>query len=275
MPSGALVYKVEDRSILLPHYQRFLVKPFLPLLPARLNPNAITHAGHLLNLAAAALLVALWPHRGAPLALAALLLHAYCWCDNADGAHARRTNQCSPLGEFLDHGLDQLNTVYIGYLTAYALGVSPIWWVALTLLIPGAAVFTYWEQASTGVMRLGRMNQVESVFVLSGALLAAAAWGVDVFERVGVSGVSLGLAFRLWCAITILFGMVRGCGRVAAARGLPALLPIAPLLAFDAALFAAAWVGALSTVAAVAIGTGATVYYGMRMLTFRLKGEQP
>src|SRR4051794_25412101 len=134
MSSGALVYRVEDRSILLPYYQRFLVKPLLPFLPASLNPNTITHAGHLLNLAASVLLIAMWPKRGWPLIVAAVLLHLYVWCDNADGMHARRTNQCSPLGEFLDHGLDQLNTVYIGFLSAFAVGVTPIWWVTITLI---------------------------------------------------------------------------------------------------------------------------------------------
>jgi phosphatidylglycerophosphate synthase len=275
MRSEELVYRVEDRSFLLPFYKRYLVDPLLPLMSERLNPNTITHAGHLLNLAAAVILIALWPARGWPLALAALLLNAYCWADNADGAHARRTNQCSPMGEFLDHGLDQLNTVYIGYLTAYAVGASPIGWVVITLLIPGAAVVTYWEQASTGVMHLGRMNQVESVVVLSGALLASAIFGVDMFRQTRILGVDLGVALVIWCAVTILFGMARSMIRVSNTCGMPALAPILPLVAFDAAVFAAALVGALSTVAAVSIATGATVYFGMRMLTYRLQSQRP
>ncbi|HEY4117593.1 MAG TPA: CDP-alcohol phosphatidyltransferase family protein [Byssovorax sp.] len=266
---------MEDRSFLLPYYQRWLVKPLLPLLPASLNPNTITHAGHLMNCTAACLVVLLWPQRGPIPVIAALLLNAYCWCDNADGAHARRTNQCSPMGEFLDHGLDQLNTVYMGYLTAYALGASPIWWVAITLLIPGAAVVTYWEQAATGVMRLGRMNQVESVIVLSSVLVGAAVLGVRFYNDVTILGVPLGLAFLLWSSITIVFGMVRAAIRVASARGAAALLPIAPLVVFDGIVFGAAALGVVSTVAAVAIATGGTVYFGMQMLTFRLHGERP
>ena len=135
-----------------------------------MNPNSITHAGHLLNLAGTALLIGLWPERGWAFVAAALMLHVYMWCDNADGAHARRTNQCSAFGEFLDHGLDQLNTVYIGYLTAMALGAPPIWWVVIALIIPGAGAVTYWEQSRTGVFRLGLLNQVESLSVLSFAL---------------------------------------------------------------------------------------------------------
>src|SRR5262245_35111115 len=129
MASGAPAYKVEDRSLLLPYYRRFFVDPILPHLPPALHPNTITHAGHALNLIGALLLLVVWPARGWPFARATLLLQAYLWCDNADGAHARRTGQCSAFGEFLDHGLDQFNTVYIGYLTAMALGASPFWWV--------------------------------------------------------------------------------------------------------------------------------------------------
>ena len=39
----ALVYKADDRSILLPYYKRFLIEPTLPFIPARLHPNVITH----------------------------------------------------------------------------------------------------------------------------------------------------------------------------------------------------------------------------------------
>src|SRR4051794_35498998 len=163
MAAGSPEYKVVDRSILLPFYRRFLVDPVLPLLPARLNPNTITHVGHFINLGGTVLLLALWPKRGWPFAAAMVLLQVYMWCDNADGAHARRTNQCSALGEFLDHGLDALNTVYIAYLTAMALGLPPMGWVTIALVIPGAGAVTYWEQTQTGVFRLGLLNQVESV----------------------------------------------------------------------------------------------------------------
>lgn len=267
------VYRVEDRSILLPYYRRWIVDPFLPLLPAKLNPNTITHVGHLANLAGVALLVALWPERGWPFAAAAALLHFYMWCDNADGAHARRTNQCSALGEFLDHGLDQLNTVYIAFLTCLALGAAPSWWVGLSLLIPGAACVTYWEQSETGVFRLGLLNQVESVTVLSLALGTSAIFGTSVFDRVAIGPVSLRLVMCLWPASTILFGMARGMVRVASQLSPAKVLPIIPFLLFGAAVFAAHTAGAIDTVVAVTLASGVNVYYGTLMLSRRLRGE--
>ena len=55
MSGSKLEYRADDRSLLLPGYRRWLVDTILPLLPARLNPNTITHAGHALNLAAVTL----------------------------------------------------------------------------------------------------------------------------------------------------------------------------------------------------------------------------
>ncbi len=205
-----------------------------------------------------------------------VLLQAYMWCDNADGAHARRTNQCSPFGEFLDHGLDQLNTVYIGYLTAMAVGAPPLWWVVIALTIPGAGAVTYWEQSQTGIFRLGLLNQVESLTVLSIALTMSAVYGRYVWTEWSLFGlVSLKTAMLLWSTSTILFGKARSMYRVAALRGLPAVLPIVGLLGFGAAIVLATHFGAISAIAGVTLATGANVYFGMRMLANRLHGETP
>jgi phosphatidylglycerophosphate synthase len=274
MATGPTAYKVEDRSILLPYYRRFLVDPLLPLLPATLNPNTITHLGHVMNLGGTLLLIALWPERGWPFAFAMAMLQAYMWCDNADGSHARRTNQCSAFGEFLDHGLDQLNTVYISYLTCLALHVSPLWWVVIALIIPAAGAVTYWEQSETGVFRLGLLNQVESLSVLSLALTASAIWGTGIWTEISFFGVTLQHAILAWSASTILFGMVRAMMRVAAHRGATSIIPILGLVAFGGAIILASRHGAISTITAVALGTGANVYVGMRMLARRLHGER-
>jgi phosphatidylglycerophosphate synthase len=276
MASGTLAYRVDDRSLLLPYYRRFVVDPLLPFIPARVSPNAITHAGHLLNFAGTALLVGLWPDRGWPFLLAMVLLQLYLWCDNADGAHARRTGQCSPFGEFLDHGLDQLNTVYIGYLTAMALGVPALWWVVLALVIPGAGAVTYWEQSQTGIFRLGLLNQVESLTVLSVLLTLSAVLGRYQWTRWSPLGVvTMQTAILLWSTSTILFGMARSMVRVAVARGPSAVLPMVGLLAFGGAVVLAAQAGAVSTIAGVTLATAANVYFGMRMLANRLHGETP
>ena len=270
-----LVYKVEDRSILLPYFRRYLIDPLLPFIPAKISPNAITHVGHLLNLFGTALLLYLRPEKGWPFFVAALCLNLYNWCDNADGAHARRTKQCSPFGEFLDHGLDQFNTVYIAILSAIAVGANPWQWVAYVLLIPGAAVVTYWEQSNTGVFRVGMLNQVESVLVLSITLAITGLTGQEVWSKPLAFGFVMRDVMVLWPCSTILFGMARNLTRVAAQCGAKSTGPILVYLAFSAAIFGGIVVGAMETPWAVALAAALNIHLGMRMLARRLKKEPP
>jgi len=274
MSPGTLEYRVEDRSILLPFYKRYLIEPALPYIPAGVSPNAITHAGHVANLAAVALLLGTGATRGWPFVAAAALMQLQVWCDNADGGHARRTHQCSPLGEFLDHGLDVLNVIYMGVLTCVALGATPGWWVALTLVIPSAVAVTYWEQCVTGVFRLGLLNQIESAVMLMGVLLASAWLGNDFTANLSVAGVSARLAFCVWVFVQVSVGLVRSAVR--GARAAPSATPaIAPLLAFDLAIAAAFWTGTLDAPSAVLIGVAKNTFAGVRTLVRRLGHERP
>jgi phosphatidylglycerophosphate synthase len=274
MNPKTLEYRVEDRSILLPYYKRLFVDPLLPFIPTRVSPNAITHAGHVANLAAVLLLLGAGTSRGWPYVFAAVLLHVQVWCDNADGGHARRTGQCSPLGEFLDHGLDVLNVVYIGLLTCAALGVTSGWWVALTLIVPSAVSVTYWEQAVTGMFRLGLLNQVESAVVLAGVLLTASVVGTGFFAETTVAGVSLRLGLCVWVFAQIAVGMLRSLLRVA--RVAPGdLVAVVPLFAFDLAIGVAVCAGTLDAGSAVATGIAMNVFLGVRMLLRRVRHERP
>lgn len=269
---NAIAYKVEDRSILLPYYKRFCVEPTLRLIPDRVNPNTITHLGHLACFSGIALLVGTHATRGWPFLAAMALLQFYNWCDNADGAHARRTGQCSVLGEFLDHGLDVLNTTYIGLMTIYALGSSPEYAVILACLIPGAASMVCWEQVETGVFRVGLLNQIESVMVLSATMVVAAVFGADALRHVHVGPLTVWQFMHLWPIATILFGMGHGMYRVHRAGA-----SVAPALAFLTAHSAVLYMGVThraSTLVAVALAVAVNVFFGVRMLSQRFRGER-
>jgi phosphatidylglycerophosphate synthase len=274
MTTPALKYSVQDRSILLPYYKRFLIEPLLPVIPAWVNPNAITHGGHVLNLGALLLLII-----GADMntswtfVAVAILVHIYLWCDNADGGHARRTNQCSAKGEFLDHGLDLLNATYIICMTVVTLGTPPFWSVAAAVLVPAAAAVTYWEQAETGIFQLGLFNQIESIFALSAALVARAVFGAEAIASVHVGSVGLPVIILGVVAFTALVGIVRSTMRVARQRGRlgPAIAPYA----FGLAVTVAAATGALGTLAAIVAGAVVFIFIGIRQLTLRVRGERP
>lgn len=274
MSTPALTYSVRDRSILLPHYKRFLVEPLIPLIPARISPNAITHGGHLVNLVALALLVASAPmDKGWPFFFVPVLVHVWLWCDHADGGHARRTGQCSALGEFLDHGLDLLNATYVICMTVVALGAPPFWSVTAAMVVPAAAAITYWEQAETGVFQLGLLNQIESVCSLSVALTARGLFGVAAIAAIHVGSWPLPDLVLAVVSVVALFGILRCAMRVKQKGG--RLAPfVAPLL-FGTAVTLAAATGALGTLSAILVGASVYVFLGVCQLNFRIRGERP
>lgn len=274
MGGPGLTYHVQDRSILLPAYKRWLIEPLLPFIPRAIHPNTITHVGHLANLAGlVVLLVYGKAHGGWPFYVAAAALNFYVWCDNADGGHARRTKQCSAMGELLDHGLDMFNATYMAYVGAASIGAPPIAWVLLVTLVSGACAATYWEQAETGTFHLGRLNQIEGLAVQTAMLLIAAVYGTDVYTKLHVGPITMRTAMVAWVVAQTAFGIGHGFFRAARARA--PLAPGMPLLVFDALVIAAAVSGAISTVPALVVVTAGNAFLGLRNLARRARGERP
>lgn len=268
-----LDYHVHDRSLLLPLYKRFVVDPALPFIPAKVNPNTITHFGHLVNLAGL-LSLALSPraHGGFGYLAAAITLHLYNFCDNADGGHACRTNQCSPMGEFLDHGLDLFNVAYIGVLSAWAIGLPPIPSVALVVAIIGGAATSFWEQAETGTLHLAVLNQIEAIFFLSGILVVTAIWGTDLYS-VSLGPVSLRTLLAVLTGVGGSIATLQSVIRVHKSGG--SALRFVPFLAFGLAVIVAAATGALTPLIATVVGCVGYIFLGIRSITLRMAGKRP
>jgi phosphatidylglycerophosphate synthase len=279
MAEAGLLYTVKDRSILLPHYKKYVVEPVIRFLPKSVDPNAITHVGHLICLAGVTILLAFGGAGRAgirlPFIAAVICLQLYNWCDNADGAHARRTGRCSAMGELLDHGLDMLNTTYIAYAAAIAIGAPPAWWVAIALVIPAACAVTYWEQAETGLFSLGLLNQIESVMLLSTVLLVSTLGGLEIWDRVHVGPVTARLTIMGFVCATAVVGILHNVWRVVKRLGTAAVPRVAPLFVYDIGVMAAVLLGTLSPVAAVIVGTAGNVFFGLRSLAMRTAGERP
>ena len=112
---------------------------------------------------------------------AAVLIFAYVSLDNMDGAHARRTQQSSRLGEFLDHWLDTLNNGFVVLGACLAVGLEPL----LTLLVFSAATLAFFgvqlELRYTGVFRMGRIADIEGNTAVSGLYIVIALFGNDIF----------------------------------------------------------------------------------------------
>lgn len=269
-----LGYSVEDRSILLPWYKKRIVDPVVARLPARLHPNTITHVGHLANLLGLLAVIVFHPPGPSLVYLVpAVTLHLYNFCDNADGAHARRTGQTSPLGELLDHGLDLLNVGYIAALSAFALGATPIVTVAMVTCITGAAAAVYLEQAETGVFQLGLLNQVEATFVLSAVLLVDAALGPERLASLHVGPVALRDGIGFVASAGGATAVLQGVWRVKKKGG--SVAPFATLLVFGIANVLAARTSVLAWHEATLVSGVGYVFLGVRNLSLRMRGRKP
>lgn len=280
MADAGLVYTVQDKSVLLPHYKRLLVEPIIRFIPRSVDPNSITHVGHLINLIGVSLLLAFGVgSAGTSVRLvfiaAVVCLQLYNWCDNADGAHARRTGRSSALGELLDHGLDMLNTTYIGYAAAISINAPPAWWVGIALVVPAACAATYWEQAETGLFSLGLLNQIESVMLLSTVLLISAFAGFEIWDYVHVGPITARITVMGFVCATATVGILHNAWRVAKRKGARSLSRIVPLYVFNLGVLAATILGAMAPVAAVIVGTAGNVFFGLRSLANRTAGEAP
>lgn len=163
---GPVEYKVDDQELLLGFYKAVLWNRMVPRIPRAITPNTITIVGQIMGLLA---VVFAWlAVSGHPVGylLSALSLLTYLTFDNIDGAHARRTGRCSPLGEFLDHGLDGVASGAVLLTTGLVLRVDPIPLVLLCVL--GAVGFSmvFWEQYRTGHLVIPKVSSTEGVTFL-------------------------------------------------------------------------------------------------------------
>ena len=165
-PKSAASYRVQDDELLLDFYKKLLWNRIVPRIPASIAPNTLTIIGQICGVLSAVATAAAVAGQPVFYLLSCFLLLAYLTFDNIDGAHARRTKQCSPLGEFLDHGLDGIASAGILILSGFVLGLQGEWLVLLCFL--GAFGFTalFWEQFRTGLLVIPRFSSTEGVTLL-------------------------------------------------------------------------------------------------------------
>lgn len=136
-------FQAEVNSRLEPLLIKHVCEPVLGLIPASVRPNTIS----LLNLlicwltGAAAYASVLLPPLGQMLCLfgAALGTFGFAVGDSLDGMQARKTGQCSKLGELMDHWLDAFSQPMVTFGLALALSLGP--WEAALLHITSTSIY--------------------------------------------------------------------------------------------------------------------------------------
>ena len=137
------IYQVEVNSPFEPWVKAKVCEPILALMPESVHPNTISIVTHFLCWVTAFLgflSVHVEPRaRAAALVGAGVCLLMSMIGDHLDGMQARRTNQCSRLGEVIDHWLDALAVPLSSVGLAMALQLPA--WILAPALIGTAMVY--------------------------------------------------------------------------------------------------------------------------------------
>ncbi len=102
--------------------------------------------------------------------------------DNIDGNHARKTGRCSPLGQFMDHGLDSFSTLFLPAMPAQAcLFGGSLLNIGLQLMTQLSFYLCNLEEHYTGVLytHVNGVGIVEFQFVAMGVSLLPLFFGPD------------------------------------------------------------------------------------------------
>ncbi len=266
MGPGEYSYSTDDRSVLLPYLQRWLWRPLLERLPRSLHPNSITIFGCLMEFVSVAfVMLGLYGMRWAFLP-AGVCLFVYITADNIDGAHARRTGQSHPIGEFLDHWLDLFNGALM-MLTFFAViqlaGLGYVLLLATCCLAFFAAVF---EQFHRGILVHGKVGSIEAAFLLLLSFAVYFFFGPE-WVRFEPSAFNFGTMLVLVCVVGLPVTLIAPLVRVRA--HLVELIPPAGTLALLSFWYLGGSIGWFS--AGILISLSNVVFSG-RVLRRRLLG---
>lgn len=166
-------YRSDDREVLIGLYKNLLWNRMVPHVPAWIPPNVITVVGQLSMVLAVVAAAAAVAGRPSFYLVSAFLMFTYLTCDNIDGPHARRTGRASPLGEFLDHGLDAIASGSILLTGALVLHVDGVYLAALMAIGVVGFSCAMWEQYRTGTLVIPAMSVAEGITLIAAMELAA------------------------------------------------------------------------------------------------------
>lgn len=224
---AASAYRVDDRELLLGFYFRIFWRPLGDCIPKWVAPNAITVLAQILILLATlfAYLAGVGSHWY--FLLSSLCLALYLTADNLDGYHARRTGQCSNLGELLDHGLDGIASGATLLTTAYTLDVHGPWLVLLCAVGALAWLVTFWEQYVRGELVIARIGATEAFTLLIGLQLTLLVLGAPAWLRFDERSFTVGTLIIGASVVGYLWPIVPPIWRVGnPSRTLRELLPL-------------------------------------------------
>ncbi|MGP1438538.1 MAG: CDP-alcohol phosphatidyltransferase family protein [Treponema sp.] len=162
-------YSANDASLMTPFLYRFFISPMLKIVPYQIPANIITIISNSCVLVSFIIAGLGYYNKNFDFYfLIPILCFLYLVGDCFDGIQARRTNTCSPLGEYFDHFLDSFVTGLLTGILLFALRANN--WVIL--FFPFQALYlgqigTFWERLKKGVMSFGLISTTEGVMAIA------------------------------------------------------------------------------------------------------------
>lgn len=168
---------VVDRSIIRPAFYKLVVNPLYDRFckNSRIHPNTITLIG-LLIVVCVFLLIKSEPNNRILnfAASVGIFFYAVADPDHFDGMHARKTDRCSDLGEFLDHFCDYLSgfalILMVYLINNFSFGIL----LFFSVLYSVGFVAAHVEHVRASRLYFGRFGPLEAVIGVSIYLLAGA-----------------------------------------------------------------------------------------------------
>jgi phosphatidylglycerophosphate synthase len=141
--AGSSDFHAEINSTFEPVLLEKVCEPVLQRIPRSVHPNTISLLNHLTcwitgTLAYLSLHLAP-PYRTLALVGAGLFMFFQGVGDCLDGMQARRTDQCSKLGEVLDHWLDAIHVPMVTFGLALAMDLSP--WATVAVHVTNTMIY--------------------------------------------------------------------------------------------------------------------------------------
>jgi phosphatidylglycerophosphate synthase len=263
-------YRAEDRALLLGFYRWLLWDRLVAVLPARLPPNVITVFGEACAILSA--VTSYYASRGTPwlYLVSAGLLFIYLTGDNCDGPHARRTQQTSNLGEFLDHGLDGLASCAVLLWSSFPLHLGGMWLAGIAGLAGIGFFCTFWAQFRTDFLVTPQISAMEGVTGAAVFQILVFALGEPAWLRLSPHEITP--ATVVVGVLVLAYGIAIVAPLVRVARTGRSLLEVVPVALLVAVIAASALgpIGGLVPTLALSLVIAELV---CRMLAYRHQGE--
>lgn len=199
------IMNCEDNSLFTPFFNKHIIYPIASQIPQKITPNSITLSGvFIFCIGMFFMWLGIKVHQYF-LILSGGFIFCFGIADGLDGVHARNTDQCSVLGEFLDHFIDLVtyNIIFAGAFIVFHISDY------LFLLGMTSSTVNFYslhaQRYKTGQMNIGPISTYESLSLIAILLLIDAIFRGNILLEIWVKFDPQRLSLVTFIVVAIAF----------------------------------------------------------------------